>query len=232
MRRPSQWLAACGSLAILLAAPSAVHAQEQGKDTGYEEEGYGYEPQEKTADHLITDMGTAVMVGGGGTGFGDADTREFAETGGSWAVQVVLGTRRALGLQLTYEGSVQGIDAIGLDSSANLLSNGIDATLRWNVLSTFASPLNVGLGVLEPYFLGGVGWRRYGIINSDFNNSNIQNNDDVGQVPFGGGVAWLVSGFVLDVWGSYTFAFEDNLIRDANANLDRWGAGARVGFEF
>lgn len=233
MRNLSKWLTALGSAAILFATPSVVRAQEQGDDYVYEEDEYGYEVEEKGPDHLVTGLGTAFMLGGGATGFGDSDARDFANTAGSWAAQFIFGTRTPLGVQLTYEGTAGGIDAIGLDSDAILLSNGADVTLRWNILSTFMRPMEFAAGVVEPYVMGGVGYRRYSIINDDFNNSNIADSDNLGEAPVGGGIAWMANGFMLDVWGSYRFAFEDNLFGETNnAALDRWGAGARLGFEF
>lgn len=242
MRNLSKWLSALGSAAILYGAPSVVQAQEQQRgevyedeDYVYEEDEYGYEYDEKAPDHLVTGLGTGVMIGGAGTGFADEEARDFVDTGGAWDLQLIFGTRTPLALQLGYQGTASDINAVGLDTDTILLSNGGDATLRWNILQTFMGPMELGgMGTIEPYAMGGVGYRRYDLINSDFNTSNVQDSDNMGEVPVGGGIAWLANGFILDVGGSYRFAFEDNLFGDTenSPSLDRWEVGANLGFEF
>jgi opacity protein-like surface antigen len=177
-------------------------------------------------------LGVGVLVGGGVIGFATDEMIDLTTVGGSWEARVAIGTQLPIGLELGYLGSAQGLDAIGLDDDAILLSNGAEAVARFNIVAE---------APLQPYAFGGAGLRNYQIVNTDENVSNLADSDNVFEVPVGAGVSFrVVEGLLLDVRGTYRFAFDDDLTApdlaedepDVGSNLNSWGASLRVGFEF
>jgi opacity protein-like surface antigen len=177
-------------------------------------------------------LGVGVLVGGGVIGFATDEMIDVTTVGGSWEARVAIGTQLPIGLELGYLGSAQGLDAIGLDDDAILLSNGAEAVARFNIIAE---------APLQPYAFGGAGLRNYQIVNTDENVSNLADSDNVFEVPVGAGVSFrVVEGLLLDVRGTYRFAFDDDLTApdlaedepDVGSNLNSWGASLRVGFEF
>jgi hypothetical protein len=185
--------------------------------------GYGQE-------HLHTPMGTSIQVGGGYTNFSSQRTRDLTSPGGYWDARAVVGTRTAVGLELAYVGSARSITAAGLDPDAILIGNGAEADLR------LQAPLLSMSGMLvEPFLFGGVGWVRYSVRNDSFNNSIVKQNDNVGTLPFGGGLALGSHGFMLDLRFTYRQTFNEDLFpvpsQSGKADLQNWSAGAMLGFE-
>jgi hypothetical protein len=190
-----------------------------------------------TDTHLMSGFGTSVQVGGGVFGFTSDGADDFMNTGGSWTARLVFGTRMPLALEAAYIGSANDIEALGLDEDAVLLSNGAEANLRWNVLSTlFRTGIDTPIGYMDPYVFSGIGYRRYSLVNEDFNTSSVNDNDNVGEVPIGGGVNWMIGGLAVDLRGEYRLAFDDDLLaaggRTESTELNTWNASARVGWEF
>jgi hypothetical protein len=197
---------------------------------------YTYDEDEDD-NGLMSGFGTSLQVGGGVFGFIDESTENFMDTGGSWTARLVLGTRMPLALEAAYIGTANDISALGLDDDAVLLGNGAEAALRWNIISTFLGSIDAGFGRIDPYVFGGIAYKHYNLINDDFNTSAVDDSDDVGEVPMGGGIAWNFGGFALDLRGEYRLSFSDNLVgggdSDNNDNeLDTWNASARLGMEF
>jgi hypothetical protein len=178
---------------------------------------------------LLTRYGMSAMIGGGVTGFTGADITDFTDPGGSWTARLILGTRVPLGIELAYVGSAQNIDAVGLDDSAALLSTAVEGALRLNLIPD---------QMWQPYLFGGVAWKRYSVVNEDFNTSSVAGRDDVAEIPLGIGVAMRYRGFVVDARGSWAPAFDADLLPAAAiddedpANLATWGANLRLGWEF
>jgi hypothetical protein len=85
-------------------------------------------------EEVIEEYGLSLTAGGGVAGFTDADMRDTADVGGLWDVRAAFGTKMPLAIEAGYQGSAQGIQAIGLDSDAVLLGTSLEALARVNVL--------------------------------------------------------------------------------------------------
>lgn len=175
--------------------------------------------------------GFGLTAGGGVQGFTGSTMRNTTNDGGNWDVRAAFGTRLPITLEASYLGSAQQINALGLDSNALLVGNGVQGNLRINA-TTGSIPL-------QPFLFGGVAWRRYQLQNTDTNTSDVIGEDDVLEVPLGIGVAYKVGGFLLDARGEYRPSFYSNLVPDSGTNafsdpasLDRWGVNANIGVEF
>jgi hypothetical protein len=170
--------------------------------------------------------GSEVALGGGVMNFTGGTARAMTGVGGSWNVRLGIGTRSIIGAELAYLGSAQSISAAGLDPDAVLLGNGAEAVLRLNA----PIPMQYGGGVVEPFILGGIGWNHYSVVNDDFNTSMVKENDSVGMVPLGAGLAASYAGFVADARFTYRLAFDEALI--GSSKLHSWALTANVGREF
>jgi hypothetical protein len=247
MRKTSRWVTAVCATALLTGFGGVAWAQDPVDDEDVEinvdaddedvaiqadEDEYGYDEKEPG---LMTGFGTAVQIGGGAFGFTNDDTADFMDTGGSWTARLVFGTRMPLALEAAYVGTANNISALGLDDDAVLMSHGAEANLRWNILSTFFRAVDLGFGHVDPYVFSGVGYRRYNLINDDFNTSNVVDSDNLGEVPVGGGIALSMGGFSIDTRGEYRIAFGDDLFvgdGDNQNELNTWNVSARLGWEF
>ncbi len=178
------------------------------------------------APEIYSTYGASVSVGGGVVGFIDNAMRDFATVGGAWDARLVFGTREDIAVEAAYMGAATPVDALGLDNNAVLLSNGIEALARVNLLKE----------EWQPYVMAGVGWRHYSIVNSNRNTSSVAKNDDVTEIPVGAGVAYRYEGLVIDGRGIFRAAFNDDLIaRSATsekADLHTWQAQLTAGYEF
>jgi opacity protein-like surface antigen len=178
-------------------------------------------------------FGFAISAGGGVSGFTDNTARSATQDGGGWDVRATFGTRSPLAAEVSYIGSAQAIDALGLDDDAVLLGNGVQANVRVNL----ATDANV-----QPFLFAGAAWRRYQLSNVDSNTSDISDDDDVLEIPVGAGVAFRYRGFLLDARGEYRRTTEEDLMpsltqdgpfaNDSQAELHRWGVNANIGYEF
>jgi outer membrane protein OmpA-like peptidoglycan-associated protein len=167
-------------------------------------------------------LGMSLGAGGGVTAFADDEMRAFADLAGSWEARLVLGTRQRLAVEAAYLGSAQSVDSLGLDQDAVLVSNGVGGALRLNLLTDR----------FQPYVLAGAAWRRYDIVNSNFNTSSMNDEDDVLETPVGIGFSYRVERLILDGRGLYRRVFYDDLIQGNAADLHTWGANLMAGFEF
>ena len=180
------------------------------------------------AQQVIEDVGVGISVGGGVVGFTESDARDLADVGGGWEARVSFGTRFPVGIEAAYVGSAQDIDALGLDSDAILLGNGVEGTARVNI------PI---LEQVTPYGFAGIGWTNYRLVNEDFNTSNVTDSDNMGYVPLGAGVTYRVGRAAFDLRGQWKAAFNDDLVEvddgpEGDPSLHQWGVTGRVGFEF
>ncbi len=176
--------------------------------------------------------GFSLTLGGGVEGFTSDVMRNTTKDGGDWTVRAGFGTNLPVGFEAAYIGSAQDINALGLDRSALLVGNGVQGDIRIN--GTWNMPV-------QPFLYGGVAWRRYEIRNSDFNTSDVRDQDDVLEVPVGLGLGFKAAGLTVDLRGEFRGSFYNNLVPDArdpdpthegNAGLHRWGANASIGYEF
>ena len=171
-------------------------------------------------------VGIALSAGGGTSGFINDNLRGDTRIGGEWNVRLTFGTRSPLAFEASYIGSDQSINALGVNSNAMLLGNGVQGALRVNTTIDFP---------LQPFFYGGVAWRRYQITNTALNASDLVNRDDVAEFPLGAGLAARYGGLIIDVRGEYRLTTGEDLLPlspTQNASMNRWAANGSIGYEF
>jgi hypothetical protein len=178
-------------------------------------------------ENLLHPWGMSLSAGAGVNDFVGEDLRDMTTTGGAWDARFTFGTRQYVGFEAAYLGSVQEIDAIGMEENAVLVSNGIEGSVRIQV------PTGIGL---YPYAFGGAAWKRYDLANTDTNTSDVSESDDVLEIPAGIGVAYNYKGLLVDVRGAYRFAVEEDLVPaadgDGASTLDNFNVSAHLGIEF
>jgi len=175
-------------------------------------------------------IGYGLSVGGGVDDFVGDDARATTKVGGGWDVRLTIGTKQWLAGEVSYIGSAQAIDALGLDSSAVLVGNGVQGALRANLTRN---------ELAQPFIYAGGAWRRYDLTNESFNTSDVASKDDVFELPVGVGVAGYLSGFMADLRAEYRGVWGNDLIPAPRGNdstivgpLDRWGITGNIGAEF
>ena len=183
------------------------------------------------AEHGYTPtLGLAISAGGGAFSFVGGVIKNQTDTGGSWTVRALIGSRSIVGLEAAYIGSAQSINALGLSNDATLLGNGVTGNLRLN------APLAVKKFLVEPYGFVGAGWSHYSINRSNTISADFKTTDDVILMPVGGGLAFGYAGFFVDARYEYRFSFDNDLVvvpaAGVNRGQDNWTAGGTVGFEF
>jgi len=174
-------------------------------------------------------FGWAFMVGGQYQDFTNDVMRNQTQGGGGWAARFIGGTRSFVGFEAAYVGTAQRIQPLGVSTNQNLVSNGLEGTLRINI------PIMLYDNLLEPYGFVGLGWSYYSI--SNFNNvalSDFNGHDNVMTVPVGGGFAYGYKGFLVDARANWTPTYYNNLlVNNGNTGtLNHWGVGGNVGFNF
>ena len=173
-------------------------------------------------------IGIEATVGAGAIGFVGESARNATQTGASWDARMMVGSRLPIALEGAYVGSVQNINALGLSTDSLLVGNGIEGTVRVNIIRAR----------VQPYLFGGIGWTHYQLTNTVANTSSISDKDDIGTVPVGAGLSARVgSAVILDIRGTYRATFADDMMRatspDGNSSsMQTWNAAGRVGFEF
>ena len=184
------------------------------------------EPEDLHEPEIYTVYGAALSVGGGVVGFTDDAMRDFANVGGAWDARLVFGTRTDIAVEAGYTGGAVGVDALGLDDNATLVSSGVEVLGRVNLLKE----------QWQPYLMAGVGWRHYSIVNSDQNTSSVGEAEDLGEIPMGGGISYRYEGLVVDARALFRAAFNDEMIdasaTDEKANLHTWQGQVTAGWEF
>jgi len=171
---------------------------------------------------LVVPGGMSATVGGGVRGFIEEDARDAVDSFGVWEGRLVLGTRRTLGFEAAYSGAIGGVDALGLDQNARLLSNSVEGALRLHLLA----------GMWQPYIMAGAGWQRYTITSEDYNTSSLPENDDLAVFPIGAGLSMRYEGFLADARGVYRPTAGADLIPEAGSDLATWTAALSAGAEF
>jgi len=176
-----------------------------------------------------SEVGLAVSLGGGIGEFTDSTLRDRTGVNGAYDARLLMGTRSPIAAEVAYVGTAGSIDALGLDDSAVLMSNGVEGLMR----------LNLGNRVIQPFAVGGASWVHYSIVNSNHNTSDVRDQDDVFAVPVGAGIASYFgdAGFMGDLRFVYRFTFNDDLIRPSpiastGASMANWNVSARIGYAF
>ena len=178
-------------------------------------------------------FGLAFMAGGGFQDFSNSSMRNLTNGGGAWDLRFVAGTRSIIGFEGAYVGSARGFQSLGVTANnPTLISNGVEGNLRLN------APITKGNSLFEPYAVAGVGWQQYHITNYNSNTQTLSDfsatNDNVMTVPLGAGFTYGYKALLLDVRGTYSPTYYNNLLEGANGNgtLNTWGVGGSVGFGF
>lgn len=172
---------------------------------------------------LLTPVGMGLSVGGGVTDYlGEAG--DFTTPGGNWEARYILGTRTVIGGELAYLGTANGLNTLGVEDNAVLMSNGGEGALR----------VNFRTEELQPYVLGGLGWKHFNVVNTDVNTSDIRDSDDALTVPLGLGFAYRYNNAFADLRGMYRPAFLADITTSGSddTNLDTLTGSLNVGFEF
>lgn len=221
-------LVAVASAAPILAAAGAAGAQEvTGEEVVVEE----------VAEPVTVGQGWQIFAGGGVEGFFSGSMRDVtSDVGGNWDVRVILGSRSYVGFEAGYSGFASNIDsAIGPDRDGTLIGTTLEGTVRWNFMPA---------DEFTPYVFGGLGWRRYDIIEADFSRSatGLEDSDDLMVVPLGAGLSYRfdnVPGLTADARFTFRPAIGSDLLlsdpgttSDDTVALHTWGIGAFVGYEF
>lgn len=179
---------------------------------------YGMKPEKPR--HLKVPGGMSVLAGGGAGGFVTDAATSLTGVSGTYNLRVIYGTRTPIAFEAAYIGSAQSIDALGLDSDALLIANGVEASARYNFLRN---------NQWQPFVTAGAAWKHYDI-RSDANTSSILEDDDVLEIPVQAGVSWRRKGFLVDGRVGYRQAFSEDLLGDEE--LHNWGANVNLGIEF
>lgn len=208
-----------GAVVFAAGALFAKNAAAQDYDDDYGDE--------SSDGSLLTRYGLSLSVGGGVEGFTDQTMRDTTDVGGTWDVRAAYGTHAPIAIEAGYTGSAQAIDAVGLDSDAMLVGTTVEGVVRVNLAPS---------ATLNPYFFGGAGWRRYDLTNTDTNTSDVNDTDNLLEIPAGIGLGYRVGGFVADLRGQLRIATEEDLLRQDlgsdRARLHTWSATAKLGYEF
>lgn len=171
---------------------------------------------------LLSPIGEYVLVGGSVTDLGKKAERDRFDMGGGWDARLGIGSRSFIGLEAAYVGSFRGASGSGPD----LLSNGAEGVLRLQV------PYVRGQWLVEPFAFGGIGWSRVSLRDAP---ADLEGSDDVGTVPFGGGLMLGINHVLVEARFTYRAAFSEDLpvaVGEGAAKLQQWAVGGSVGYEF
>ena len=188
----------------------------------YYRHGYSHD----TAHTWVGRVGMGLMVGGGYEDFTNSNMQRLTGGGGAWTARAVAGTRQYVAVEAAYVGSAHGVDALGVQSNAVLLANGVEGALRLNVPIVMR-----GAQLLEPFGFVGLGWSHYQVTNTNINTSDMASDDDIMSLPVGGGLAYAVGRFMADARFTYRSTYYNDLLR-SGGNLNNWGVGSQIGFSF
>jgi len=179
-----------------------------------------------TAHTWVGRLGTGLLVGGGFEDFTNDSLRGMTGGAGTWNARAIAGTRQFIGVEAAYVGAARGVDALGVQSNAVLVSNGVEGALRLNIPVVMRSRQ-----LLEPFGFVGVGWSRYQVTNTNVNTSSLATNDDIMSLPMGGGLEYAIGRFMADARFTYRATYYNDLMR-TGGNLNNWGVSTQVGVSF
>jgi hypothetical protein len=171
---------------------------------------------------LMSPLGEYVLVGGGVTDFTEDAVKDRFDMGGAWDVRLGIGSRVVVGGEVAYVGWLRTADGAGSD----LLSNGAEAVVRLQY------PYATGSWLVEPFVFGGIGWNHVSLRDAA---PGLEDSDEIGVVPFGGGVTLGYNRLLFDARFTYRTSFDDDLalaVTEGPADLEQWGVTAAVGYEF
>jgi hypothetical protein len=171
-------------------------------------------------------LGFALTAGGGIDDYVGSTMRDTTGIGGGWTIRATFGTHSFIAGELSYIGSAQSVQRLGLAGRSTLYGNGAQAVVRVNATVAFS---------VQPFAYGGVAWRHYSL-STDENFSDVAGSTDAFEVPVGGGLATYAHGIVFDLRGEYRFCWANHaIVPDGNGgtpNLDRWAVISSAGYSF
>ena len=176
--------------------------------------------------HVYSHVGVGLLVGGGFKDFTNGRLQNVTGDGGYWTARVVAGTREYVGMEAAYVGDARSITGLGLSNDSRLISNGLSGNLRVNI------PIARGASLIEPFGFVGVGWSHYTVTNNNVALSDVTSSDNVLTLPYGGGLEFAYKGFMADARFTYTQTYYNNLTETIGGNLNNWGVGGQIGFEY
>jgi hypothetical protein len=171
---------------------------------------------------MLTPLGAYVLFGGGVTDFTDKAVKDRFEVGGTWDLRLGLGNRSYVGGEVAYVGSA--LNAAG--SGSDLVANGAEGVLRLQY------PYVTGSWLVEPFAFGGIGWSHLSVRDAA---PGLADSDDVGVVPFGGGLTVGYERLLFDARFTYRASFDEDLalgVTEAPADLQQWAVSASIGYQF
>jgi hypothetical protein len=189
-------------------------------------------------DHLVTDMGVGVLIGGGSMNRLTDREANATSTGGTWHLRGVIGTRSFLAAEVAYLGAATpvaaGIDVV--EEDAILMSNGGEANLRGQI------PIPVGMDedvMVAPFLTAGVGVQAHDLVrtDTDLTDDGAIGDDVTFHLPVAGGLAVATEGFIADARVSYrpAIANDRNVFGEPTAfdnALDELAVTGSIGVEF
>ena len=176
--------------------------------------------------NIYSHVGVGMLLGGGFNQYTNGRLQNVTGDGGFWTARVVAGTREYVGMEAAYIGDARSISGLGLSNDSRLISNGLSGNLRINV------PIVRGASLVEPFGFVGVGWQHYSVTNNNVAVSDVISSDNVLTLPYGGGLAFAYKGFMADARFTYTQTYYNNLTETIGGNLNNWGVGGQIGFEY
>jgi hypothetical protein len=171
-------------------------------------------------------VGVGLLVGGGFQDFTNGRLKNATGDGGYWTARIIAGTRQFVGMEAAYVGDARSITGLGLGNDARLMSNGLEGDLRLNI------PVVRGGALIEPFGFVGLGWSHYTVSQNNATISDFTSSDDVMTLPYGAGLEFGYHGFMADARFTYKQTYFNNLTETSGGNLNNWGVGGQIGFEY
>lgn len=173
--------------------------------------------------------GVSVMVGGGVEGYTGSLAPRVA-VGPAWNLLIDFHPTSVFGIELAYVGALNGVKygnfGLGAQQGADIIRNGGHAAV------TFA----FGPWLVRPFILAGVGVNHYSV--SDNAKAVGFSSTTAGYIPLGGGIQGRVGAMTVDLRGTWSLPFSDNLFPGgtgqntlglSTGNYGRWNATLNIG---
>jgi len=209
------------SLSFMLTQP--VSAQQMGQMGQMERREQTRPMRDIFRDNIV--VSTAI----GASEFIDGAVSDAAETGMTWDVRVLWGSRARIGVEAAYIGSNYELTG-DQGATTNLWGNGIETSIRMNLMRV--DDTIPDSQTWQPYLLGGVAWKNYQV-SDDIEGLNLRTTDDTLEVPVAAGLSFFFpNNLMVDARAAYRLAFASNLVREGDSNLDNWNVTGRIGWMF
>ena len=169
---------------------------------------------------------SALLVGGGFQDFTNGHIKNVTGDGGYWTARVVAGTRQYVGMEAAYVGDARSISGLGFSTSSMLISNGLQGNLRLNL------PIVRGVSLIEPFGFVGVGWSHYTVTSNNAAVSDVTSRGRRAHAAVRRRARDSYRGFMADARFTYTQTYYNNLTETIGGNLNTWGVGGQIGFEY